>query len=120
MRIWERWDAVAVMRNPTGYLYTTALNTWRMRYRSAVRAARRSFSSSAPTDPFAEIDMREDVRNSLAGLTSRQRAALVLTEMLGYSSRDAAAVLGVRDSTVRVLANHGRKTLRDSMEDPRV
>ena len=119
VRIWERWDEVSRMKSPTGYLFKTALNVSRMRYRSASRAARRVMRGSAQVDQFIEVDVREEVRTALAGLTPRQRAALVLTDMLGYSSKEAADVLGVRDSTVRVLASHARASLRATMEDPR-
>ena len=48
----------------------------------------------------------------LLGLPPRQRAALVLTEIFGYSSEQAARIRGVRPTTVRVLASQGRAALR--------
>ena len=39
--IWERWDRVGAMADPTGYLYRTAMNRWRR----ATRSARRSGSA---------------------------------------------------------------------------
>ena len=65
-----------------------------------------------PTDPFDEIELREDVRRLLLGLPPRQRAALVLTEIFGYPSDEAGAVLGIAATTVRVLASKGRAALR--------
>ena len=44
--------------------------------------------------------MRADVRRLLLGLTPRQRAALMLVDLLGYPSEQAASILGVRASTV--------------------
>ena len=41
LKVWERWDRVQVMDNPTGYLYRTAMNAFRMRHRRAKIAARR-------------------------------------------------------------------------------
>lgn len=38
VRTWERWDRVGAMRDPTGYLYRTAMNV----HRSALRRARRA------------------------------------------------------------------------------
>jgi DNA-directed RNA polymerase specialized sigma24 family protein len=63
-------------------------------------------------DPFDDIELRDDVRRMLLGLPPRQRAALALTEIFGYSSERAARILGVRPTTVRVLASQGRATLR--------
>ncbi|MET1012184.1 MAG: sigma factor-like helix-turn-helix DNA-binding protein, partial [Actinomycetota bacterium] len=48
-----------------------------------------------------------------------QRAALVLIGYLGYSSEEAAQVLGVRASTVRALATKGRATARATVEERR-
>jgi len=41
--------------------------------------------------------------------------SLVLTDLLDYSSEDAGRLMGVKATTVRVLASQGRAALRDSM-----
>jgi RNA polymerase sigma-70 factor (ECF subfamily) len=53
---------------------------------------------------------------TLASLTPRQRAALVLTELLAYPAAEAASMLGVRTSTVRSLASQGRAAFRQILE----
>jgi len=40
--VWERWDRVGAMDDPTGYLFRTALNRHRSGVRRAARAARRA------------------------------------------------------------------------------
>jgi DNA-directed RNA polymerase specialized sigma24 family protein len=50
----------------------------------------------------------------LRRITPRQRTAIVLTEILGYDSEQAARVMGIRPTTVRVLASQGRAALRES------
>ena len=45
--------------------------------------------------PFEEIDEQQDVVAALAELTPRQRAALVLTDVMDYSSEEAGRALGV-------------------------
>ena len=67
--------------------------------------------TSSP-DPFDEVSLREDVRSMLLGLSPRQRAALVLLDMYGYGSEEAARIMGIRPSTVRALATQGRAVLR--------
>ena len=69
-------------------------------------------------DPFLEAEMRADVRQLLLGVTPRQRAALLLVDLLGYPSEQAARILRVRPSTVRALATKGRRALR-AMEGAR-
>jgi RNA polymerase sigma factor (sigma-70 family) len=116
LKVWERWDRVGTMDDPTGYLYRTAMNLFRKRYRRAVLAVRRSIGLSSPRDDFAEADERQTVRRVLATLPPRQRAALVLTEMLGFSADDAGRALGVRPATVRSLSHQGRASFRRAME----
>jgi DNA-directed RNA polymerase specialized sigma24 family protein len=48
----------------------------------------------------------------LLGVTPRQRAALLLVDLLGYPAEQAASILRIRPSTVRSLVSEGRKALR--------
>jgi RNA polymerase sigma factor (sigma-70 family) len=116
LKVWERWDRVGRMDDPLGYLYRTAMNLFRKRYRRAMLAVRRTVGLAPSTDDFSDADDRQVVRHVLAALPPRQRAALVLTEMLGYSSKEAGRALGVTDSTIRSLTRHGRDAFRKLME----
>jgi RNA polymerase sigma-70 factor (ECF subfamily) len=115
LRVWERWEQVGAMDDPVGYLYRTAMNLFRKRYRRAVVAIRRSIGLAPSRDDFADADDRETVRRVLSTLPPRQRAALVLTEMLGFSPEDAGRALGVQASTVRSLSHQGRESFRRAM-----
>jgi RNA polymerase sigma-70 factor (ECF subfamily) len=117
LKLWERWDVVQSLAKPTGYLYRTAINLWRMRRRRLLVAARHPFVAAAQTDAYEEVDLREDVARYLASLTPRQRAAVVLTELLGFPPSEAADILKVAPSTVRALTTQGRAALRSSLED---
>jgi len=112
LKLWERWDRIDRIDDPTGYLFRVALNGFRMRARAASRARRRLVPTSSSSDPYDEIDLREDVHRMLLGLSGRQRAALVLLDMYGYGSEEAARIMGIRPSTVRALATQGRAVLR--------
>jgi RNA polymerase sigma-70 factor (ECF subfamily) len=111
VRIWERWDRVGAIDDPVGYLFRTAMNVRRSRLRHAVTAAKRAVGSPLGPDPFEEVAARDEAVRSLAMLTPRQRAAVVVTELLGYSSEEAARILGIRPGTVRTLSSQARKTL---------
>jgi RNA polymerase sigma factor (sigma-70 family) len=117
LAVWERWDRVAAMDEPTGYLYRTAMNRFRSRLRRAARAARRVAGSAEGTDEFAAADERDALARALSGLPARQRAAIVLTEVLGYGSEEASRILGVKDVTVRSLASRARASLRERLEN---
>lgn len=119
LRTWERWDRVAGLEDPVGYLYRTAWNVWRSRGRRATLALRRVVHAVPADDELAGIEERDLVVRTLASLTPRQRAALVLTDLLGLTSEEAAKAMGVRASTARVLAARGRERLRERMEERR-
>jgi RNA polymerase sigma-70 factor, ECF subfamily len=116
--VWERWDRVGAMEDPTGYLYRTAMNRWRSRLRRAGRAARRVIGQAQGRDGFAEAEDRVALGRALAALTPRRREAIVLTELLGYDSAEAGRVMGVADATVRRLAQDARAELRTALEVP--
>jgi RNA polymerase sigma-70 factor (ECF subfamily) len=113
LSLFERWDRVRDMEDPTGYLYRTAFHAFRRRSRRGALAVRRTLGLAPAVDEFAAADDRQVVSQALARLTRRQRTALVLTELLGYGSVDAGKMMGVRASTVRALATQGRSKMRE-------
>ena len=119
LRLWERWDRVVLVEDPTGFLFKTAMNVFRNRMRRVSIAARRSLGITDDGDDLAAVEDRDEVIRLMRPLTAHQRAALVLTGYLGYSSEEAAQILGVRASTVRALATKGRATARASVEGRR-
>jgi RNA polymerase sigma-70 factor (ECF subfamily) len=116
LKVWERWDRVAEMDEPVGYLYRTAMNLFRKRYRRGVLALRRTVSEDRRRDEFTTAENRSVVAQALVGLAQRQRAALVLTELIGFSSGEASRMLGVSPGTVRMLASQGRAALKQHLE----
>lgn len=112
LKLWERWDRLDTIDDPVAYLFRCALNGFRMRARRARTAARHILPFEGMTDPFDDVDVREDVRRMLRALAPRQRTAIVLTEIFGYSSEQAARIMRIRPTTVRVLASQGRAALR--------
>lgn len=116
LKVWERWDRVGAMEDPVGYLYRTAMNLFRKRYRRALLAIRRSMGLEPSHDDFAAADDRYTVRRVLSTLPARQRAALVLTELLEFSPQEAGEALGIKASSVRSLSHQGRASFRRVME----
>jgi RNA polymerase sigma factor (sigma-70 family) len=115
LSLYERWDRIDDVADPVAYLYRTAFNAWKKRSKRALRTLRHVFTSPETADEFDAADARTVVGEALGHLPSRQRAAIVLTELMGLSSEEAAEVLGVRPVTVRVLASQGRATLREHL-----
>jgi RNA polymerase sigma factor (sigma-70 family) len=117
LKLWERWDRIERIADPRAYLFRVALNGSQRRMRTALRAARRLVPVASSHDPFDEVNLREDVRRMLLGLSPRQRAALALLDLYGYGSQEAARIMGIRPSTVRALATQGRAVLRQGGPD---
>ena len=116
-KLFERWEIVGGMEDPAGYLHRTAMNLFRNEYRRAKRSLKRAvLARSEQDDVFAAVEDRDAVSQVLAQLTERQRAALVLTEGLGYSGQEAAELLGIRPSTVYALTHQARTALSNLEE----
>ena len=115
LKLLERWDRVRALDDPTGYLYRTALNLFRSRRRRVRVALARVLRPAPARDEMAEVESRDVVVQALAPLTPGQRAAVVLTDVLGLTSEEAGEALHIKASTVRVLAARGRAALRQDM-----
>ena len=118
LKVWRRWGRVSEMESPSSYLFRIAMNVSRSRYRSAMRALRVAISAPA-ADAYAEIDDRDMVFRALGALTPRQRAAVVLTNLVGYSSEEAGRMLSMKASTVRTLSTRARAELRETVGEDR-
>jgi RNA polymerase sigma-70 factor (ECF subfamily) len=119
LRLWERWDRVANLEDPSAYLFRTAMNVFRNRYRRAALALRKTIAIASTEDALATIEDRDVVVRALRDLTTDQRAAVVLTGYVGLTSDEAGKLLGIRASTVRTLATRARAAIRDKAGDPR-
>ena len=119
LRLWERWDRVATMDDPPGYLFRTAMNVFRNRYRRASLMLRRTISIAPTEDALATVEDRDVVVRALRDLTPDQRAAVVLTGYVGLTSEEDGKVLSMRAGTVRTLATRARAAIREKAGDPR-
>ena len=117
LKVWERWDRVQQMDDRVGYLYRVAMNSFRNRYRRAAIALRKTARPQLRIDEFDAADVRSGVARGLAKLTPRQRAAVVLVDLIGFGSEEAGRMLGIRAGTVRTLAVQARNVLREELED---
>jgi RNA polymerase sigma-70 factor, ECF subfamily len=116
VKVWERWDRVRKLEDPQGYLYRTGMNLFRNRGRRAGLVLRRAFRlAPAPDDQMQTVDDRDAIVRALGRLSPAQRAALVLMDLVGFTSEEAGRALGVRPSTVRVLAARGRILIRQQI-----
>ena len=116
LRVWERWDRVAALDEPVGYLHRIAMNLFRDRRRRLVLGLKRALRPPAARDELEVVEARSVAADVLASLTPRQRAAIVLTEALDYSADEAGSILGIKGSTVRALTFQARSAMKDHRE----
>jgi RNA polymerase sigma factor (sigma-70 family) len=102
------------VRSPAGWI-------WRAAFRLAAGELhrRRRWSSAPEEDAYEMAEPATDLLQALGSLPPKQRAALVLHYYAGYTSLEAARILGSSPATVRVHLSQGRKRLRRLLEDPR-
>lgn len=89
-------------------------------YNATRRESRRPDSSIPPgtagaSDPEAEALRRLDrvrVLDALGELPDRQRSAVLLYDVQGYSHAEIGEILGISPGTSRAHLHHGRKKLR--------
>ena len=119
VRILERWDRVRSIEEPAGYLFKTAMNVLRKRRRRALVAMRRITHLARRDEGFEQIEDRDVVVRAIATLPSDQRAAVIVTSLLGYPSEEAARILGIEPSNVRTRATRARAALRAAIGEER-
>ncbi len=114
----------------TSWLYRITANeahSWRRRARSALKRSGRAWTLRAEThvDPSEpeEVDRRrlvEHVRRLFGRLPQRQREVMDLVDFQGYTPTEAAEMLAMNPSTVRVTLHKARRALREGLlrDDP--
>ena len=74
------------------------------------RMRREPYATAAPPEAHADLAL---ARRRLAELPAREREAFVLVEIEELSSSEAAQVMRIAGSTVRVLVGRARRRLQD-------
>ncbi len=80
-----------------------------------------TYSHEDPPDPAAapagDPALRRRIAAALGALTRRQREAFVLVHMEGFTVREAAALMGSREGTVKSHLHRGLQHLRRELAD---
>ncbi len=100
----------------TAWMVRVLVNLVRDRWRRQKRRGRAKSVPAATPSPRATSSATEAqvvVAQALAALSPRRRAIVVLAELDGESSRQIAALLGLRPATVRWHLSAARQQLRE-------
>ena len=103
---WEHWERVSVMQNPAGYLYRVGQS----------KARRGIFRKAPPFEPPRLPDgshwFEPGLADAIAGLSEKQRAAVVLVHGYQWTVTEVAELWGVTFSTVRAHLDRAMEKLR--------
>lgn len=117
-RAWARWDQVAGMASPGGWVQTVAFNLARSGLRRRA-AERRAYARHGRAEPNAVGDLTAviAVREALAKLPARQREVVVHRFHAGRSAAETAVLMGITTDAVTQLAYRARQRLREQLDD---
>jgi RNA polymerase sigma-70 factor, ECF subfamily len=120
VRALERWDRVATMASPEGWLYRTALNHLRRTQRRVAleqHLLRRTAGRRSDRVPGNGSDWHPDTLDAIAALPNRQRKAVALHYVADLSVADTARIMGIVPGTVMATLHAARATLSRSLRD---
>lgn len=112
---WERWDEIAAMDNPVGYLFRVGQS----RVRPQLGWRRRKvglFRGVEQPAPVVDLHQHDDLVDVLDRLPTAQRSAVLLIKAHGYSYAETAELLGISEAAVTNHLHRGLKRLRASLE----
>ena len=116
-RALERWERVAAMESPTGWVRQVAVNLLRRRFcRAALEEQLLRRQPVRDAEPPA-LAMEPALWAAVLALPPRQRAVLGLRVVLDLSQEETAALLGIRPATVSAALGHARKNLERALAD---
>jgi RNA polymerase sigma-70 factor, ECF subfamily len=116
-RAYERWDEVAAMRNPSGWVYRVAVNFGRNRLRRTLLERRKP----VPPDrdrPDLEGVADPAVARALAALPLDQREVVVLRYHLDWSIDEIAEAVDIPAGTVKSRLHRALQRLETMLEAP--
>lgn len=103
---WAHRDRLDSLERPVAFLYRVGQS------RSRSRLHRLAFQRTVWSEPWVEPNLA----GSLAGLSERQRVAVVLVHGYSWTLAEVADLLGVRVTTVQNHLERGLAKLRSDLE----
>ena len=123
LRVWQRaarWTPNAV--KVTTWMHQIARNLCIDAFRRSSSIKRTNAtvddeSVESPSQAWEKSEKVTAIRSAIAALPERQRTALVLCQVQGWSQIDAAVVLDTTVNGVQALIGRARRSLRDDLVD---
>lgn len=116
-----RWKQLKDMASPQAWVHRVAINLANSHFRRAAaerRARRRQAAQSSQASPSAETTDAVAVRDAVASLPRRQRAALVLRYFADLPVTEVAELMDCPDNTVKTLTRRALQRLGSDLQEP--
>lgn len=120
VRALARWNRVARMDAPAGWVFTVARNQLRRTAtrRTTERRVVTSAASARPIDPVHH-DPQPELWDAVANLPDRERLAVALRYIADLTERQVAEVMRVSPGTVAATLHAARQTLAGQLNSSR-
>ncbi len=102
---WEHWSRVEGAKSPVAFLYRVGQS----------RTRRRKLRVTYERPETHEVFVEPALTQALGALSQRQRTVVLLVHGAGWTQAEAAAVLGLKLSTVQKHAERGLAHLREGL-----
>lgn len=110
------WRRVRKGSNPPGYVFQTAFRLSR-RTIAARTASLPLVETASRADTAGEASTLFDLERALGALPPRRRACAVCCLVVGMSTKEAAAALGIAEGTVRKQLGEARTSLQQALRE---
>ncbi|WP_246213741.1 SigE family RNA polymerase sigma factor [Kitasatospora viridis] len=115
-KAYRRWSRICAADSPEAYLRRMVVNLandrWRHQRHDGGEAAGTAEDRAADDDPFALVDLREELVQALHALPIGMRTAVVLHYLHDMDDQQIAEMLNVSPSTVRSQLSRALVKLR--------
>ena len=98
------------------YLYKTATSVANDHWRSAQRESRKTEAWIAEREVSGNPELSHDMERLFKTLDSRQQSLLWLAYVEGFSHSEIAALLGLKEQSVRVVLLRARRQLAETLK----
>lgn len=122
LRAWQHFDSIQRYDQPRAWLFRVAsnlgINHLRSRSRRSVATATQHIErlELASGDPAHRLAENDAIRRTMLDLPPRQRAAIVLCDVYGLTSAEAAAALGLSHGSLKMSLWRGRERFRQEYQ----
>lgn len=113
-RAFERWHRVGAMESPEAWTYRVAANHVKRVFRRR-GGEQRALAGTVPLAEGFESPVPSPVWDAVRALKPRERDAITLRYVLGFSEAEIATALKVKVGTASALLSRARSHLRQSL-----